>query len=190
MTTCKTNPGISARHDSPLHPVEIIHENQWFRLMNRGGYYTIEEKQPQVVILPIIDHHSIVMVKVKRPAITDNPLELPAGGARENEVPIAAAARELKEETGIGIDQLDRFHLLLPIAVSSVRHPILPSIFEIHISQHEFDARDPHDDEIVSVESFTFKEIKEKIIQAKIYVSLPLAIISRFLFLEEKRALR
>jgi len=42
-----------------------------------------------------------------------------------------------------------------------------------------------HNNEVVSVECFTFKEVKEKIIQGEIYVSLPLAIISRFLFSEK-----
>ena len=184
MLSFNDDPRMVAPQCHSLKPVEIIHENGWFRLVNRGGYYTIEEKQPQTVILPIVDHHSIVVVRVKRPVIADNPLELPAGGANENETPVMAAARELKEETGIKIEQLNRFHLSTPIAISPVRHPVLPWIFEVHISQREFDGREPHDDEICSVECFPFKEIKEKIIQGEIYVSLPLAIISRFLFSE------
>ena len=36
---------------------------------------------PQVIILPVVDNDSIVMVKVKRPVINDETLELPAGSA-------------------------------------------------------------------------------------------------------------
>jgi len=182
---------MSIRNDDPrmiapqchsLQPVSTIHENKWFSLMNRGGYYTLEHHQPQVVILPVVDNHFIVMVRVKRPVIADNALELPAGGAKENEEPLDAAAREFHEETGIKIEQLNRFRLLSSIAISPNRYPVLPWIYRIDISKKEFDKRKPHDDEVVSVECFTFEEVKEKIIQGEVYVSLPLAIVSRFLF--------
>ena len=142
----------------------------------------MEYHQPQVVILPVVDNHFIVMVRVKRPVIADNVLELPAGGVKENEAPLEAVAREFHEETGVKIDLLDRFQMLPSIAISPNRYPVLPWIYQVCISRQEFDTRDPHDDEIVSVECFTFKEVKEKIIQGEIYVSLPLAIVSRFLF--------
>ena len=113
-------------------------------------------------------------------------LELPAGAADQDESPVEAAAREFHEETGVKIDHLDRFQMLPSIAISSNRYPILPWIYQIDILKQEFDTRDLHDDEIVSVECFTFKEVKEKIIQGEIYVSLPLAIVSRFLFSQTK----
>lgn len=168
-----------------LQPVTIIHENKWFSLVNRGGYYTLEYHQPQVVILPVVDNRSIVMVRVKRPVIADNALELPAGGARENEAPLEAAAREFHEETGIKIERFDRFRLLPSIAISPNRYPVLPWIYQIDVMKQEFDARGPHDDEVVNIECFTFEEVKEKIIQGGIYVSLPLAVVSRFLFSEK-----
>ena len=167
-----------------LQPVSAIHENKWFSLMNRGGYYTLEYPRPQVAVLPVVDNHSIVMVRVKRPVIVDDVLELPAGGSKKNEVPLEAVGREFREETGIKIDRIDRFQLLPPIVICPNRYPVLPWIYQIDLSKQEFDTRDPHDDEIVSVECFTFKEVKEKIIQGEIYVSLPMAILSRFFFSE------
>ena len=145
----------------------------------------MEYHRSQVVILPVVDNRSIVMVRVKRPVIADNPLELPAGGAKENEAPLEAAAREFQEETGIKIDRIDRFQLLPSIAISPNRYPVLPWIYQIDILKQEFDTRELHDDEVVSVECFTFEEVKEKIIQGGFYVSLPLAIVSRFLFSEK-----
>jgi len=167
-----------------LQPVLTIHENKWFSLVNRGGYYTLEYHQPQVVILPVVDNDSIVIVRVNRPILKDNPLELPAGGARENESPLGAAARELQEEAGIKIDELDRFQLLPPIAISPNRYPILPWIYQVGVSKEEFENRDPHDDEIVNVECLTFEEVKNKINQGEIYVGLPMAIICRFLLMD------
>jgi 8-oxo-dGTP pyrophosphatase MutT (NUDIX family) len=165
-----------------LTPVVTIHENRWFALRNRGGYYTIEYHRPQVAVLPIVDNHSIVMVKVKRPVIDDIPLELPAGAAKVDEKPVTTAARELQEETGIRIAQSDRFQLLPSLVISSSRYPILPWIYQIDISKREFDLRDPHDEEIVSVECISFEEVQRRIICSEIYISLAVAVLSRFLF--------
>ena len=182
MSIRNDDPRMMAPQCHSLQPVITIHENKWFFLVNRGGYYMLEYHRPQVIILPVVDNRAIVMVRVKRPVIADNALELPAGGAKENEEPLEAAAREFREETGIKIEQLNRFQLLPSIAISPNRYPVLPWIYQIDLSKQEFDTRDQHDNEVVSVECFTFEEIKEKIIQGEIYVSLPLAIISRFLF--------
>lgn len=190
MSIRSDDPRMIAPQCDSLQPVVTVHKNKWFSLMNRGGYYTLEYHQPQVVILPVVDNRSIVMVRVKRPVMADNVLELPAGGAKENEAPLEAAAREFKEEVGIKIEMLDRFQLLPSIAISPNRYPVLPWIYQVDISKQEFDIRDPHDDEIVSVECFTFEEVKEKIIQGEIYVSLPLAIVSRFLFLQTETVCR
>lgn len=163
-----------------LTPVQTIHENPWFFVRNRGGYYTIEFKTPQIAILPIVEDHSIVMIRAKRPVIGDDTLELPAGGADKGETPFIAAARELAEETGIEIRELERFQLLPPIALLVNRIPVFPHIYQIHITQQEFDFRKKHDDEILSVKCICFEDVKQMIVNGEIYVSLPIAIISRF----------
>ena len=56
-----------------LQPVVTMHENNWFSVKSRGGYYVIEYNVPSVTILPIVDHHSIIMVNAKRPVIADSP---------------------------------------------------------------------------------------------------------------------
>jgi 8-oxo-dGTP pyrophosphatase MutT (NUDIX family) len=165
-----------------LQPVSTEHINPWFSLKNRGGYYTLEYHQPQVAILPVVDNHSIVMVRVKRPVLDDTPLELPAGAADLNETPAQTAARELKEETGIQIDRIDRFNLLTSIAISPNRYPVLPWIYQIDISQNEFDTRKQHDEEITSVECLKYEEVRNNILSGGIYISLVIAIVSRFLF--------
>ena len=167
-----------------LTPVQTIHENPWFFVCNRGGYYTIEFKTPQIAILPIVEDHSIVMVRAKRPVIGDNTLELPAGGAGEAEAPVIAAARELAEETGIEIRESERFQLLPSISILPNRSPVFPYIFQINITQQEFDMRKMHDKEILSVESICFDDVKQMIVGGKIYVSLPISILSRFFLIK------
>lgn len=166
-----------------LVPVKTIHENPWFFVRNRGGYYTIEYKTPQIAILPIVEDHSIVMIRAKRPVIGDNTLELPAGDAGEAETPVIAAARELAEETGINIWELERFQLLPPISILPNRSPVFSYIYQICITQQEFDMRKMHDEEILSVESIFFDDVKQMIVDGEIYVSFPISIISRFFLL-------
>jgi len=175
------DPRLTAPQCISLDPVETIHENQWFTVRNRGGYFTTECRHPQVIILPIVDNHSIVMVQVKRPIIADAPLELPAGGADKNESPFQAAARELFEETGIEIHDLDRFELLPPIAGAPNRIPTLLYILKIDILFSEFTHRKKHDSEVEKVVVHTFKDICSMIMQGEIYVAVPIAVIARYL---------
>jgi len=133
-------------------------------------------------MLPIVDDRAIVMVRVKRPVINDATWELPAGGVKKGETPREAARRELAEETGIIVQSLQRFRSLPPLAISSSRYPVLPCLFCIHLTEREFRARRLHDAEIVGVECFPYMELKKRIARGEIYVSLPVAIISTFLW--------
>jgi 8-oxo-dGTP pyrophosphatase MutT (NUDIX family) len=118
-------------------------------------------------------------VRVFRPIIADSTLELPAGGSINNETPAETAVRELAEETGIEIHDLKRFEILSPL-VYTVRSPVLSHFFKVHLTGREFDMRKAHDDEIESVECFSFKDILRKIADGEIYITTPIAIITRY----------
>ena len=164
-----------------LQPVKTIHENKWFSIVNRGGFFTLENHQPQVVVLPVVDGESVVMVRVRRPVVADSPLELPAGGAKQGELPREAAARELVEETGIRVLDPGRFKDLPPLANSPNRNPNLTCIFEVGLSKSEFENRVMHDDEIEAVNLFSLDEIREMLVGGEIYVAVPAAVLSRHL---------
>ena len=131
--------------------------------------------------MPVVDRDSIVMVKVKRPVIAHAPLELPAGGAKKDETPRAAAARELAEETGITIANLKRFRDLPPFSNSPNRNPNLTCIFQVDLTRREFENRTKHDEEIEEVKLFGFDEIRKMLTGGEIYVAVPAAVISRHL---------
>ncbi|TSA54998.1 MAG: NUDIX hydrolase [Planctomycetaceae bacterium] len=175
----KDDPRLTTPLCHSLQPVTTTHANPWFSVKNRGGYFTIEENTPQVQILPIVENKSIVMVRVNRPVIADNTLELPAGGTNGDELPVSAAVRELHEETGILVSDLNRFQMLSPLA-HTARSPILPYSFQIHLSQQEYDLRIDHDHEISGVESFSYKEVLRKIERGEIYIGPQIAIVMRY----------
>jgi 8-oxo-dGTP pyrophosphatase MutT (NUDIX family) len=135
-----------------LSLIETVHENPWFAVRNRGGYYTLEYHLRHVAVLPVVNDDSIAMVRVKRPVINDMTLELPAGAIEEDENPAYAASRELAEEAGIVVSDLGRYIPMLPIAVSPTRMPNLGYVFQVDVSEQEFAERQPHDAEIHSVE--------------------------------------
>lgn len=164
-----------------LVPVETLHENPWYSVRNRGGFFTVEYRLRQVVVLPVVDQNSIVMIRVKRPVINDAPLELPAGAIEKGEDVAAGAARELLEETGIKVTNLNRFISMAPISVSSTRNPNLSYIFKVEISEKEYFNRQPHDDEICSVERFAINDLAKKMTSGEIYVSLSLAVLGIFM---------
>ena len=164
-----------------LVPVETLHENPWYSVRNRGGFFTVENRLRQVVVLPVVNQDSIAMVRVKRPVINDTPLELPAGALEKDEDVAIGAVRELLEETGIKVTNLDRLISMAPISVSSTRNPNLSYIFKVDISEKEYVNRQPHDDEIYSVERFAINDLAKKMASGEIYVSLTLAVLGIFL---------
>ncbi len=166
-------------HD--LTPVVTVHENPWFSVRRRGDFYTTEYSAADVIILPIVDQRAVVMVRVKRPVIADVTLELPAGSTQGDESPLQAAARELVEETGIGISDLKRFNALPPIAGSPNRNPNLLHIFAVNITIEEYERKNPHDDEIAAVELFDLEDVSKLLCHGDIYVAVPTAVISRYI---------
>lgn len=164
-----------------LKPIEKVHHNDWFEVYNRGGYYTIEYPFPHVIVLPIVDQKSIVMVRVKRPVIDDVSLELPAGCADKETESVEGAARELAEETGISIEDMSRFIPMPPLAVAPNRMPKLIYVFRVDLTLEEYEARLPHDHEVEGVECVSFKEAATMISKGEIYVSVPVAVIGSYL---------
>ena len=161
-----------------LVPVTTVYENPWFAVRNRGGYFTTEYHLPQVIVLPVVADGGYVMVRAKRPVIGDTTLELPAGCADAGESPVAGAAREFAEETGIAIADLSRFIAMPPLSLLPNRMPKLIHMFRIDISREEFDARTPHDNEIAAVSYVSYREAAGLIADGEFYVALPVAIVA------------
>ncbi len=145
----------------------------------------VEYHKKQVIVLPILEDHSIIMPKVKRHILGGATWELPAGGIKGGESEEEGALRELREETGTSISDISRLKEETTLIVSQNRLPMFPSIFSIDVSLDEFEQRNQHDHEVESVSSFTFEEIKELITTGKIFTSITISILARFLLSRE-----
>jgi 8-oxo-dGTP pyrophosphatase MutT (NUDIX family) len=161
--------------------VITIHENPWFKIRLRDDYFSLEYGVPQVVILPVVDN-DILLVKVKRPLICDETWELPAGGAHKGETATEAARRELSEETGIFIEDLDRFNPLKTLSEMPNRSPELLLCFMVRLTSQEFYARGSHENEITELKVIDAATVKQAIIAGELYLSAPIAVIARYLF--------
>jgi ADP-ribose pyrophosphatase len=111
-----------------------------------------------VVILPLIDKNTIILIKNERFAVSKTLWELPAGTLEPQEPPLDTAYRELEEETGFRASQMD--HLITFYTTPGICNEVM----------HAFVARDlsyvgQHldDSERITVHKKSFEEVMKMI---------------------------
>lgn len=165
-----------------VNSAKIRYSNEWFNVLEKDSYFTIEHKEAQVMVLPIVENSKIILVKARRPVLGKSLWELPAGGVKHGECYNEAARREMAEETGIKIENLSRFHECQSFVLASNRMPMFPRIFIIDLNYEEFSEKFESDNEIEQVKIFSFYAVKKLIVSGELYATLPIAVVSRFFF--------
>ena len=110
--------------DKPIVPREIrtIYEGRIFKVqletlaLPGGGELKAEiVRHPgSVVIIPMTEDGSVILVKQYRPAIGRWAWELPAGSLHQGEEPRAAAIRECHEEIGLIPERVEKLGAFFP----------------------------------------------------------------------------
>jgi ADP-ribose pyrophosphatase len=123
----------------------------------------IVEHSAAVVIFALDEHQIIHLVQQYRKPVEATVLEVPAGCIDLNEEPLAAAQRELKEETGF---EAQEWHYLgksypSPGFTNELFH------FYLALKLKRFKTN-PDEDEILNQFSLSFSEMKEYILSGKI----------------------
>lgn len=87
----------------------VVYENRWIRVREDdvvrpdgepGVYGVVEVRHASVFVVALTDDDRVVLVSQRRYATGAESVEVPAGGT-DGEDPLAAAQRELVEETGL-----------------------------------------------------------------------------------------
>ena len=90
-----------------------VYENRWIRVREDqvrrpdgelGVYGVVEVRHPSVFVVALTADDEVVLVDVERYATGSPSIEVPAGGT-DGEDPLAAAKRELAEETGLAASE-------------------------------------------------------------------------------------
>ncbi|MDQ1083505.1 MULTISPECIES: NUDIX hydrolase [Microbacterium] len=125
-----------------------VYENRWIHVREDdvtgphgdGIYGVVRMQHPAVFVVALDDHDRVCFVDLER-YTTGRSLEVPAGGT-DGEDPLAAAQRELREETGVTASEwhsLGRMNALNGIA-DAPEHVFLArglTIADATASQHE-----------------------------------------------------
>ena len=116
-----------------------------------------------VIIAPLLDSNTVVMLRQFRPSLGKYIFELPAGTIDVPEKPLTCAKRELLEETGFTARKFKKLGEIYPVPGYSTE--------VIHIFKAEdltAGGAEPEDYEVIDVKTFSRAEVKRLFQQGKL----------------------
>lgn len=84
-----------------VNPWITVREDQVIRPGGKEGIFGVVEMKPGSTVLALNSENEAYLIKEYKYAVDRDSIELMSGGLDENETPLKAAKRELKEETGL-----------------------------------------------------------------------------------------
>lgn len=167
---------------------KILHETRWLRLVedrvkthrNKELTYTyVQTTHPGVAIVAVRENGDILIQKNYRYTLGETQWEIPAGHMEDDELPLAAAKRELLEEAGLASAQwIELGDTELASGVGNIR-------------MHLFAARNVHksnssavdEDEPISEQHFVSQHELRRMLRAN-EISSALSLIGMYRYLD------
>jgi 8-oxo-dGTP pyrophosphatase MutT (NUDIX family) len=153
-----------------IKETEKVFDNEFFKVFEDkvvrpsgdDGTYGVIEFVPGVSILPIDDENFVYLTEQFRYAAGRNTLEVVAGGI-EDEEPLEAAKREVKEELGIIAEEIEE------IATIHLDHSIIKAATTLFVARKlSFGETDRDDAEEMKMVKISFKEAVDKVLNGEI----------------------
>lgn len=154
---------------------EVAHDSSGFEIKR-----SIVRHPGSAVMMAVDEKHRILLVKQFRLPAEQDLWELPAGRVDEGELPLAAAKRELREETGYSAKKWVELASFWPSPGYIAEKMNLFLALELTAGQQE-----PMEDERIEIHWFTEEELGNLIREKKILDGK--TIIGYFLWLEYKQ---
>lgn len=153
LSTRKTyeNPWLSVREDRVIRPG------------GTEGYFGIIEMKAGSTVLALTRMNEVYLVKEYKYGIERDSIELMSGALEENETPLEAAKRELKEELGLEADEWIDLGVVDPFttAVSS------PNYIFIAMGVHEGE-HSPDEGEVLEIIKTPFSNAIDMVMRSEI----------------------
>lgn len=143
-------------------------------------YHLFEFKNDSVVIIVMNKLNEVCFINSPRYATQKLELELPAGSIEEGETIIEAGKREVLEETGYIVEELEHIYTFNPAnSISNQKAHILFGGVKSRKPSKEFNR-----DEVISVEWLNKEKIKNLISSKKIMDGFSMIAILLYFYLE------
>lgn len=141
---------------------QLMYTNQWFKLYEdqvvkpngqKGIYSFIKTSGPSVFIIALNENNHFPLVRLYRYPTKKWSWELPAGGSTHPETPLAAAKRELQEETGLSAKKWQK------MSHFQVMNGVADEISWVYVAKN-LSSHSPHNQEegIIEVKTVSFEE--------------------------------
>ncbi|PID99113.1 hypothetical protein CSA80_03295 [Candidatus Saccharibacteria bacterium] len=163
---------IVSNRDFRILSEKSMYKNPWLEVSElqisregKPGTYSVVYRQDTVAIIVRNSSNELLMLKQYRFPTQANSWEIPMGGIEKGESPLQAATRELKEETGIDLQNGRHIGTFRPVPGLT---PQRVHVFSVFVNVSELDANLRQVDEIISKKFVSQSEFRKMVSDGRV----------------------